>query len=75
MLSDRFQHAIDRAAMRAGKGSSDAYIAEWRSDTQNYETDLSLAEAAVNEAALIEEQYSDDLLKVLVKANGHAEQA
>jgi len=29
-LSDRFQIAIDRAAMRAGKGSSDAYLADWK---------------------------------------------
>jgi len=26
-LSARFQEAVDRAAMRAGKGSSDAYLA------------------------------------------------
>ena len=30
LLSSRFQKAIDRAAMRAGKGSSDAYLSEWR---------------------------------------------
>ena len=30
-LSDRFQNAIDRAAMRAGKTGSDAYLEEWRS--------------------------------------------
>ena len=29
-LSARFQEAVDRAAMRAGKGSSDAYLADWR---------------------------------------------
>jgi len=28
-LSHRFQEAVDRAAMRAGKGSSDAYLADW----------------------------------------------
>ena len=27
-LSERFQEAVDRAAMRAGKGSSDAYLAD-----------------------------------------------
>ena len=27
-LSQRFQEAIDRAAMRAGKGSSDAYLSD-----------------------------------------------
>ena len=29
-LSQRFQEAVDRAAMRAGKGSSDAYLADWK---------------------------------------------
>ena len=29
-LSARFQQAVDRAAMRAGRGSSDAYLEDWR---------------------------------------------
>ena len=29
-LDPKFAIAIDRAAMRAGKGSSDAYMSEWR---------------------------------------------
>jgi hypothetical protein len=29
-LSDRFQRAVDQAAMHAGKGGSDDYLAEWR---------------------------------------------
>ena len=29
-LSARFQEAVDRAAMRAGRGSSDAYLEDWR---------------------------------------------
>ena len=29
-LSQRFQEAVDRAAMRAGRGSSDAYLEDWR---------------------------------------------
>ena len=33
LLSPRFQEAIDRAAMRAGKGASDAYMSEWRRET------------------------------------------
>ena len=32
MLSGRFQEAIDSAAIRAGKGGSDAYLEEWRDD-------------------------------------------
>ena len=29
-LEPRFAKAIDRAAMRAGRGSSDAYLEDWR---------------------------------------------
>ena len=39
-LANRFQDAIDRAAMRAGKGSSDAYLSEWRRDSRNCSDDL-----------------------------------
>lgn len=70
MLADRFQQAIDRAAMRAGKGSSDLYIEEWRSDTGTYQTDSSLQDAAAQEAALLESQFDDELLKRMVKNNG-----
>ena len=33
-LAPRFADAIDRAAMRAGRGSSDAYLSDWR--RENY---------------------------------------
>ena len=29
-LSERFEQAIDRAAMKVGAGDTDAYLAEWR---------------------------------------------
>ena len=38
-LDSKFETAIDRAAMRAGKGSSDAYIAEWRRETTSFDID------------------------------------
>ena len=70
-LSARFQEAIDRAAMRAGKGSSDAYIAEWkRSDARPCGEDLA-AEAAA-EAARIEASFSDADLETLIRAKGVA---
>ena len=57
-LSPRFQEAVDRAAMRAGKGSSDAYLADWkRSDAAPCGEDLK-AEAAA-EAARLEARYTD----------------
>ncbi len=68
-LSGRFQEAVDRAAMRAGKGSSDAYLAEWqRSEARTCGHDIQ-AEAAA-EAARIEARYSDEDLERLIRAKG-----
>ena len=68
-LSHRFQEAVDRAAMRAGKGSSDAYLADWaRSAPRPCGDDLN-AEAAA-EAARVEAKYTDDELERLVRAKG-----
>jgi hypothetical protein len=68
-LSQRFQEAVDRAAMRAGKGSSDAYLADWkRSAPRPCGEDLG-AEAAA-EAARLEARYSDDDLERLIRAKG-----
>ena len=68
-LSQRFQEAVDRAAMRAGKGSSDAYLADWaRSAPRTCGDDLP-AEAAA-EAAVLEARYTDVDLERLVRAKG-----
>jgi hypothetical protein len=69
-LSARFQEAVDRAAMRAGKGSSDAYIADWkRSEPRDCGNDLKAE--AIAEIARIEARYSDaDLEKLRVRAEG-----
>jgi len=68
-LSSRFQEAVDRAAMRAGKGSSDAYLADWkRSDPRPCGEDIQ-AEAAA-EAARIEARFSDADLEALIRAKG-----
>ena len=73
-LSARFQEAIDRAAMRAGKGGSEAYIADWkRSPPRSCGEDLQ-AEAA-SEAALLEARYSDEDLQRMVRAKGNDERA
>jgi len=70
MLSARFQEAIDRAAMRAGRGGSDAYLEEWRRESAPCGDDLQ-AEAETAAAGL-EEQYSDEDLQALAKARGSA---
>jgi hypothetical protein len=70
-LTDRFHEAIDRAAMRAGKGSSDLYLAEWkRSNATPCGDDIEQEAAA--EARRIEARYSDEDLERLVRAKGLA---
>ncbi len=67
-LTQRFQVAIDRAAMRAGKGSSDLYIDEWRREARACSNDLE-AEARA-EAEKLEAAFSDKLLDRMAKAGG-----
>jgi hypothetical protein len=70
-LSARFQEAVDRAAMRAGKGSSDAYLADWkRSEPQPCADDIRNVVAAT--AAEIEARYTDEDLERLIRAKGLA---
>lgn len=69
VLSARFQEAIDRAAMRAGKGSSEAYMADWRRSAPQTCGDDLQAEASAAAAAL-EARYSDDDLERLIRAKG-----
>jgi hypothetical protein len=68
-LSLRFQEAVDRAAMRAGKGSSDAYLADWQRSAPRPCGDDLKAEAAA-EAARLEAHYTDEELERLIRAKG-----
>lgn len=68
-LSARFQEAVDRAAMRAGRGTSNAYLADWqRSAPKPCGEDLQAEVAA--EAARLEALYSPERLEQLVRAKG-----
>jgi len=69
-LSPRFREAIDRAAMRAGKGSSEKYLEDWRrvSGTCRGISE----EAARAEADRLESAFDDELLEKMVKAGGQA---
>jgi hypothetical protein len=71
-LSQRFQEAIDRAAMRAGKGSSDAYIEEWRRVTSVCEGSDDLMQIAAAEAARFEAEFSDERLLEMIRNHGAA---
>jgi len=69
MLSERFQEAIDRAAMRAGKSSSEQYLADWRRADPLVVTGDS-KELATEHAQQIEQAYSDARLLELIRAHG-----
>ena len=71
-LSQRFHEAIDRAAMRAGKGSSDAYISEWRRDASSIDTNDELADIADAEISRLEADFSDEQLTQLIRNHGLA---
>lgn len=69
LLSARFQEAIDRAAMRAGKGSSDAYLADWQRQSHPC-PDGPLAPTAQALAAQLEADYSPERLEQLIRNQG-----
>ena len=67
-LPKRFAVAIDRAAMRAGRGSSQAYLDDWRRESRRCEGDLNIVVS--EEVAMLEAQFPDKLLEAVVKAGG-----
>jgi hypothetical protein len=68
VLPGRFAVAIDRAAMRAGKGSSNAYLDEWRRESRPCEGDVEVA--MKEEVARLDALFPDDVLEATVKAGG-----
>ncbi|MFK7902981.1 MAG: virulence factor [Nitratireductor sp.] len=70
-LSLRFTEAIDMAAMKAGKGDTDSYLAEWRkSDPVEVGDELEIE--AQKAADALETQYDKECLVELVKNGGNA---
>jgi hypothetical protein len=67
MLPHRFQKAIDRAAMVAGKKTAQDYVGEWRRTTHPIVGEL--VESVDTTAAHIEAEFTNERLHVLV-ANG-----
>ncbi|MDW3206576.1 MAG: virulence factor [Alphaproteobacteria bacterium] len=71
VLDERFEKAIDRAAMRGGARSTDDYLAEWRKgDPVEVSDDL---EAEARTAAdRLEAEFDEARLKALVENGGVA---
>ena len=70
-LSERFEQAIDRCAMKIGARDTDAYLAEWRkaAPVEVPGEDAAVAEA---EAARIDAEYDTERLKALIANDGWA---
>jgi hypothetical protein len=70
-LSERFEQAIDRCAMKIGARDTDSYLAEWRKAAP-VEVAGEDTEVAAAEAARIEAEYDTARLKALIDAEGWA---
>lgn len=69
VLDERFEKAIDRAAMRGGARSTDDYLAEWRkADPVEISDDLETEARSV--ADRLEAEYDEARLKALVENGG-----
>jgi len=71
ILPERFEQAIDRAAMKTGESDSEAYLAGFRkADPVTVEgEDAAVADA---EAARIDAEYDRDRIKALIANDGWA---
>src|SRR6056297_1353923 len=70
-LPERFEQAIDRAAMKVGAAETDAYLAEWRKAAP-YEVAGEPDEIARAEAARIDAEYDAGRLRALIDNDGWA---
>lgn len=70
-LAERFEQAIDRAAMKVNARDTDAYLAEWRK-ADPYAMDGAPDDIAEAEAARLETEYDDSRLKTLIANDGWA---
>lgn len=72
-LPERFEQAIDRAAMKTGAAGTDEYLAEWRKaapyPVQADIDDLGVARA---EAARLDAEYDQARIKSLIDNDGWA---
>ena len=68
VLSDRFQHAIDRAAAIAGFTETNAYLAEWCRNT--HPLSGCAGDAVKSLVAQLEAEHSSDRLEALVLNGG-----
>lgn len=70
-LTERFEQAIDRCAMKVGARDTDSYLAEWRKAAP-YEVEGEPDAVALAEAERLEAEYDTARLKALIANDGRA---
>ena len=70
-LPERFEQAIDRAAMKSGAAGTDDYLAEWRK-APPVTVEGSDQDAARAVADRIDAEYDQERLKTLIANGGRA---
>ncbi len=70
-LPERFEQAIDRAAMKVNAKDTDAYLAEWRKAAP-YQVEGDPVEVAEAEAARLDAEFDQDKIKSLIANDGWA---
>ena len=70
-LPERFEQAIDRAAMKSGAAESDAYLEGFRK-AEPYAVDGADADVAAAEVARIDAEYNLEKIKTLIANDGWA---
>jgi len=70
-LPERFEQAIDRAAMKSGAAESDDYMAGFRK-ADPYPVTGEAADVAAAEVARIDAEYDTDRIKALIANDGWA---
>lgn len=71
VLAERFEQAIDRAAMKTGAAETDAYLAEWRKAAP-YTVEGDAEEVVNDTVARLESEYDRDRIKALIANDGWA---
>lgn len=70
-LAERFEQAIDRAAMKIGAKDADAYLAEWRKAAP-FPVEGEADTICEEQVARLEAEYDQDRLKALIANEGWA---
>ena len=70
-LEERFEQAIDRAAMKTGAAGTDDYLAEWRK-ADPYTVDGEPDAVLDAEVTRLQAEYDQDRIKALIANNGWA---